>query len=194
MFMECITNSGKKIEFVMSEYNTTRLVDIPDQVKIEKLSGLLKITGPLGYIYLNIAKMDPKGQIAYKQKDNKFYINAALPALAGLWYGKLNSIFHGVTRGHSMSLTLRGIGYRARVEGQNIYLKVGTSHDTLYRVPKGIMVYSADPVTLILFGVDANQVNQVGASLVHLRKPSAYQIKGIYKTNGVYRRKAGKRK
>ena len=46
----------------------------------------------------------------------------------------------------------------------------------------------------ILFGIDASQVNQVAASLIHLRKPSAYQSKGIYKTNSVYPRKAGKRK
>jgi len=192
--MECIANSSKKIEFVMSEYNITRFVDIPNQVKVEQSFGLLKITGPLGYISLNLVKMDPKGQVAYKQESNKLYINAASSALAGLWCGRLNSIFYGVTRGHSTSLTLRGIGYRARVDGQNIYLKVGTSHDTLYRIPEGIRVYSPDPVTLILFGVDASQVNQVGASIVHLRKPSAYQIKGIYKSNGIYRRKAGKRK
>lgn len=194
MSMECITNSSKNVEFVMSKYNITRSIDIPNQVRVEQSPGLLTITGPLGYINLNLSKMDPKGQIAYKQENNQLHINSASPALTGLWCGRFNSIFYGVTRGHSVSLTLRGIGYRARVEGQDIYLKVGTSHDTLYRVPEGIRVYSPDPVTLILFGVDASQVNQVGASLVHLRKPSAYQLKGIYKTNGIYRRKAGKRK
>jgi large subunit ribosomal protein L6 len=62
------------------------------------------------------------------------------------------------------------------------------------RVPDGIRVYAPDPTTLIVFGVDANQVHQVGASLIHIRRPSAYQAKGIYKTRGVYRRQAGKRK
>ena len=55
-------------------------------------------------------------------------------------------------------------------------------------------VYAPDTVTLILFGIDANQVTQVAAALIHLRKPSSYQSKGIYNTHGVYRRKAGKRK
>lgn len=194
MFMEWVTNPGKNINFVMSEYTTTRFIEVPDQVKIEKSPGSIVISGPLGYINLDLVKMDPKAQIAWKQENNKVFINSASSALTGLWYGRLNSIFYGLTRGHSMSLTLRGIGYRARVDGQNIYLKVGTSHDILYCVPAGIRVYSPDPVTLILFGVDINQVSQVGASLVHLRKPSTYQVKGIYKSDGIYRRKAGKRK
>ena len=178
----------------MSRHGNTRVIDIPNQVKLESTSGFMKILGPLGSISLNLSQLDPKAKVAWKYNDTSLFINAASPALAGLWYGKINSLFHGVTRGHSTSLTLRGIGYRVRVEGQNIYLKLGLSHDILYCIPKNVQVYAPDPVTLILFGIDANQVTQVAASLVHLRKPSSYQSKGIYKTHGIYRRKAGKRK
>lgn len=178
----------------MSGNGNKRIIEIPKQVRIKSSPGVLTISGPLGYVTLNLIKIDLKARVAWKQENNTLSIYAASSALAGLWSGRLKSIFHGVTRGHSVSLTLRGIGYRVRVEQQNIYLKVGTSHDTLYRVPEGIRVYSPDPTTLILFGVDASQVNQVGASLIHLRKPSAYQVKGIYKSNGNYPRKAGKRK
>ena len=178
----------------MSRHDNTRIIDIPNQVQVESRPGFMKISGPLGSILINLAKLDPKANIAWKYNDISLFINAASTALAGLWYGKINSLFHGVTRGHSMSLTLRGIGYRVRVEGQNVYLKVGLSHDILYRVPESVQVYAPDSVTLILFGIDSSQVNQVAASLIHLRKPSVYQSKGIYKTNGMYRRKAGKRK
>jgi large subunit ribosomal protein L6 len=192
--MECFTNSGKNLNPIMSRHDNTRIIDIPDQVQVKSKPGFMKVSGPLGSILINLAQLDPKAKIAWKYNDTSLFINAASPALAGLWYGKISSLFHGVTRGHSASLTLRGIGYRTRVEGQNVYLKLGLSHDILYRIPEGVQVYAPDPVTLILFGIDASQVNQVAASLIHLRKPSAYQSKGIYKTNSVYPRKAGKRK
>jgi large subunit ribosomal protein L6 len=178
----------------MSRHGNTRIINIPNQVKVESKPGFMKILGPLGSISLNLSQLDPKARIAWKYNDTSLFINAASPALAGLWHGKISSLFYGVTRGHSASLTLKGIGYRVRVEGQNIYLKLGLSHDILYRIPESVQVYAPDAVTLILFGTDANQVNQVAASLIHLRKPSSYQSKGIYNTHGVYRRKAGKRK
>jgi large subunit ribosomal protein L6 len=178
----------------MSRHGNTRVIDIPNQVKVESTPGLMKILGPLGSISLNLSQLDPKAQIAWKYNDTSLFINAVSPALAGLWYGKISSLFRGITRGHTASLTLRGIGYRVRVEGQHVYLKVGLSHDILYKIPESVQVYAPDTVTLILFGIDANQVTQVAAALIHLRKPSSYQSKGIYNTHKIYRRKAGKRK
>ena len=178
----------------MSRHTTLRHVSIPETVSITSTPGYMTISGPLGCVSLDLAHMDPHAQVAWRVHDMVLSIYAHTPSLTGLWQGRMSSLFHGVTRGHSLSLTLRGIGYRARLDGQDIDLKVGTSHDTMYRVPDGIRVYAPDPTTLIVFGVDANQVHQVGASLIHIRRPSAYQAKGIYKTRGVYRRKAGKRK
>jgi large subunit ribosomal protein L6 len=192
--MECFTVTSKKLNSVMSRHDNKRIINIPNQVQVESTPGFMKISGPLGSILINLKLLDPKAQVAWKYNNTSLFINAASAELAGFWYGRLNSIFHGVTRGHSTSLTLRGIGYRVRVEGQNVYLKVGLSHDILYRIPNGVQVYAPDPITLILFGIDASQVNQVAASIIHLRKPSAYQSKGIYKTHGIYHRKAGKRK
>ena len=178
----------------MSRHGNTRVIDIPNQVKVESAPGFMRILGPLGSILLNLSQLDPKAKIAWRYNETSLFINAASPALAGLWYGRIISLFHGVTRGHTSSLTLRGIGYRVRVEGQNVYLKVGLSHDILYKIPESVQVYAPDTVTLILFGIDANQVTQVAAALIQLRKPSSYQSKGIYNTHAVYRRKAGKRK
>jgi len=178
----------------MSRHGNTRVIDIPNQVTVESTPGFMKILGPLGSISLNLSQLDPKAQIAWKYSNTSLYINAVSPALAGFWYGRINSLFRGVTRGHTASLTLKGIGYRVRVEGQNVYLKVGLSHDILYKIPESVQVYAPSTTTLVLFGIDANQVSQVAAALIHLRKPSSYQSKGIYNTHGVYRRKAGKRK
>jgi large subunit ribosomal protein L6 len=178
----------------MSRHTNHRTIEIPSQVKVKDTPGIMTISGPLGTISFDLKQLDPKAKIAWKYSNTSLFIYAASSSLAGLWEGRLNSLFKGVTRGHSVSLTLKGIGYRVRVNKQKVYLKVGLSHDILYCIPLGVQVYAPDPTTLVLFGIDANQVNQVAASIIHMRKPSAYQSKGIYKTHGVYQRKAGKRK
>jgi large subunit ribosomal protein L6 len=154
----------------------------------------LHLEGPLGRVNLDLSAMDPHGNLSIKVSNTSVHIHAAYPSLAGLWQGRLSSLIEGVTNGHVVSLILRGIGYRAKVDGQYVYLKLGTSHDTLFIVPEGIRVFAKEPTQLILFGVDRAHVCQVAASLQALRPPSSYQAKGIYLADQIIRRKAGKRK
>jgi len=179
----------------MARTTSTYQLHVPQHVTFQSQDGGWTFHGPLGSINVDIAHMDPHGCIAWKYTHNTLTITGITPALVGLWRGRLASIMHGITRGHSVMLYLRGIGYRAHVVDTCLYLKVGTSHDIMYRLPSGIRVYTPDPTCIVLFGVDRGQLTQIAASLTHLRPPSAYQSKGIYYAHGVhYRRKTGKRK
>lgn len=179
----------------MARTTSTYSLCLPSHVTFESHHGVWTFHGPLGSLQLDIAHMDPHGSIAWQYTEHTLTITGTTPALVGLWRGRLASILHGITRGHSVMLYLRGIGYRAYVRDASLYLKVGTSHDIMYHLPHGIRVYTPDPTCIVLFGVDRGQITQIAASLTHLRPPSAYQSKGIYYAHGVqYRCKTGKRK
>lgn len=177
----------------MSRHTCYRSIPIPDTVRITATNGTLHFQGPLGQVSLDVARMDPQATVAYRIQDS-LDIVAAHPRLAGLWAGRCHSLIHGITRGYSVTLVVKGIGYRVRVHNSDVYFKLGLSHDIVYRVPQGISVYTPDASTLVVFGVDPAHINQVAAHMVALRPPSTYQIRGIYRLNRVYPRKAGKRK
>lgn len=177
----------------MSRHTCYRSIPIPDTVRITTTNGTLHFQGPLGQVSLDVARMDPQAKVAYRVQDS-LDIVAAHPRLAGLWAGRCHSLIHGITRGYSVTLGVKGIGYRVRVQERDVYFKLGLSHDIVYRVPPGISVYTPDASTLVIFGVDSAHIHQVAAHMVALRPPSAYQTRGIYRLNRVYSRKAGKRK
>ncbi len=77
----------------MSRHGNTRVIDIPNQVKVESAPGFMRILGPLGSILLNLSQLDPKAKIAWRYNETSLFINAASPALAGLWYGRIISLF-----------------------------------------------------------------------------------------------------
>lgn len=150
--------------------------------------------GPLGQCTLDIASMDPEATLALEIRDTTLEVCGASHALVGFWRGRLTALVRGVTRGHVVSLELRGIGYRGRVHEGCLYLKLGLSHDVLYRIPHGIQVYMPTSTTMVLIGVDPAHVHQVAATLQACRPPSPYQHKGIYISGVRVSRKVGKRK
>ena len=177
----------------MSRHTCYRSIHIPETVRILYRNGEFHLQGPLGRVSLDVAHMDPQAQVAWSLKDTLDHC-AAHPRLAGLWAGRFKSLLYGITRGYSITLLVKGIGYRVRIQKNTVYFKLGISHDIVYQVPMGLYVYTPDASRLVLFGVDPAHLNQVAAHIIALRPPSAYQTRGIYRQHGVYPLKAGKRK
>nr|ATZ81777.1 50S ribosomal protein L6 [Picochlorum sp. 'soloecismus'] len=177
----------------MSRHTCYRSIHIPDTVHISYTNGEFHLQGPLGGVSLDIAHMDPKAMVAWRLRTS-LEIYAAHPRLAGLWAGRFQSLIHGVIRGYSVTLMVKGIGYRVRIHRNDVYFKLGISHDIIYRIPKGLCGYTPDASTLVLFGVDPAHMNQVAAHIIALRPPSVYQTRGLYRHHRVYPLKVGKRK
>lgn len=78
--------------------------------------------------------------------------------------------------------------------GETLHLKVGKSHDSLYRVSNSICVFSPDPTRIFLFGVDKNQVTQAAAKIRQIRPPDGYKGKGLRLINEIVALKQGKHK
>ncbi len=100
----------------------------------------------------------------------------------------------GVSEGFSKSLELVGVGYRAQMQGSDVKLALGFSHDVIYKAPQGISLASSKPTEVVITGADKQAVGQVAAEIRKYRPPEPYKGKGIRYVGEYVRRKEGKKK
>jgi len=104
------------------------------------------------------------------------------------------NLIAGVTKGFEERLEISGVGYRAAVQGKNLQLALGYSHDVIYPIPDGISIATPRPVEIVITGTDRQQVGQVAAEIRKFRPPEPYKGKGIkYAAERIFR-KEGKKK
>jgi large subunit ribosomal protein L6 len=104
------------------------------------------------------------------------------------------NMIKGVTQGYSRSLEISGVGYRAAVQGSQLQLQLGYSHDVNYPIPKGIAITTPKPTEIVVAGVDKQQVGQVAAEIRAFRVPEPYKGKGVKYAGEYIFRKEGKKK
>jgi large subunit ribosomal protein L6 len=122
-----------------------------------------------------------------RRKEGKQY-----RAFHGLYRSLLSNMVHGVTERWEKVLLVKGLGYRARLQGKTLILDLGYSNPVEYPLPDGIEAELPNPNEIILRGIDKQEVGQVAAEIRALRKPNVYSGKGIrYKDEQVLH-KAGK--
>jgi len=115
-------------------------------------------------------------------------------AMWGLSRTLVNNLVVGVTEGFTSKLEIQGVGYRAAVQGKNLNLQLGFSHDVVYPIPAGIAITAEKPTMLTVTGIDKQLVGQVAAEIRAYRKPEPYKGKGVRYAGEYVRRKEGKKK
>ncbi len=104
------------------------------------------------------------------------------------------NLIAGVSKGFEQRLEINGVGYRAAVQGKNLQLALGYSHDVVYPIPDGITIATPRPVEIVITGIDRQKVGQVAAEIREYRPPEPYKGKGIkYAAERIFR-KEGKKK
>lgn len=112
----------------------------------------------------------------------------------GMTRSMVENLTIGVTTGFKKEMELVGVGYRAAMQGKDVKLSVGYSHDVVFEVPAGITVTTPKPTEIVIEGIDAQSVGQVAANIREWRSPEPYKGKGIrYKGEFIFR-KEGKKK
>ncbi|WP_419895757.1 50S ribosomal protein L6 [Roseomonas sp. USHLN139] len=106
----------------------------------------------------------------------------------------INGMCVGVSTGFSKSMEITGTGYRAAVQGSDLVLNLGFSHEIRYPVPAGIKITCERPTAIKVEGVDKQKVGQVAAEIRGYRGPEPYKGKGVRYTDEVILRKEGKKK
>jgi len=104
------------------------------------------------------------------------------------------NLIAGVTKGFEERLEINGVGYRAAVQGKNLQLALGYSHDVVYPIPEGITIATPRPVEIVISGIDRQKVGQVAAEIRDYRPPEPYKGKGIKYAGERIFRKEGKKK
>ncbi len=106
----------------------------------------------------------------------------------------IENIFRGVKDGFERKLEINGVGYRASLQGKNLQLALGFSHDVVYEPPQGITIAVPKPTEIIVAGIDKQQVGQVAAEIREFRGPEPYKGKGVKYAEERIVRKEGKKK
>jgi large subunit ribosomal protein L6 len=112
----------------------------------------------------------------------------------GMSRTQIDNIIHGLSNGFTRTLEINGVGYRAAMQGKNLQLSLGYSHEVVYEVPEGITVATPKPTEITVSGTDKQQVGQVCAEIRAYRSPEPYKGKGIKYAEEKIVRKEGKKK
>jgi len=112
----------------------------------------------------------------------------------GLSRTLVNNLVVGVTQGFTQKLEVNGVGYRAAVQGKNLQLQLGFSHDIAYPIPAGISIVCEKPTSIAISGIDKQLVGQVAAEIRSYRPPEPYKGKGVKYAEEYILRKEGKKK
>ena len=100
----------------------------------------------------------------------------------------------GVTKGFERKLEITGVGYRAALQGKNLQIALGYSHDVIYPIPEGIAIATPKPTEIVITGIDKQKVGQVAAEIRAFRPPEPYKGKGVKYAGEYIFRKEGKKK
>ncbi len=112
----------------------------------------------------------------------------------GMTRTMIRNIVQGVKNGFERKLEINGVGYRAAMQGKNLQLSLGYSHEVVYQTPDGITIATPKPTEIVISGIDKQQVGQVAAEIREYRRPEPYKGKGIKYAEEVIVRKEGKKK
>jgi large subunit ribosomal protein L6 len=169
-------------------------VAIPSGVTANVEGQTVKVKGPKGALQVVLhgdvsATMD-KGSI----KVDPRYPTKRSRAMWGTYRAQIANLMTGVTKGFEQRLEITGVGYRAAVQGKNLQLALGYSHEVLYPIPEGIAITTPKPTEIVVAGIDRQKVGQVAAEIRDYRPPEPYKGKGIKYANEFIFRKEGKKK
>ena len=106
----------------------------------------------------------------------------------------INNLVVGVSAGFEKKLQIQGVGYRAAMQGKDLKLSLGFSHEVVFQTPKGITIAAPTQTEVTVTGIDKQQVGQVAADIRGWRPPEPYKGKGVRYVGEYIARKEGKKK
>ena len=112
----------------------------------------------------------------------------------GMSRSMVANLVTGVSAGFKKELEIQGVGYRANMQGKDLKLALGYSHDVNFITPEGVTISSPKQTEITVEGIDQQQVGQVAANIREWRRPEPYKGKGIRYKGEVVFRKEGKKK
>jgi len=130
------------------------------------------------------------GEIAVQPRDD----SKTARSKWGMSRSMIVNILDGVTKGFEKRLEITGVGYRAAMQGKDLQLSLGFSHEVVYQTPEGVAISVPKPTEIVVSGIDPQKVGQVAAEIREYRPPEPYKGKGVKYAGEKIVRKEGKKK
>jgi large subunit ribosomal protein L6 len=171
-----------------------KAVPLPSGVTAAVEGQTVKVKGPKGALQVvlhddivakvegNSVKLDPR--LDTKRARAQWGTSRTLVA----------NLVAGVTKGFEQRLEISGVGFRAAVQGKNLQMQLGFSHDVVFPIPEGVTVATPKPTEIVVSGLDKQKVGQAAAEIRAFRPPEPYKGKGVKYAEEFVFRKEGKKK
>jgi large subunit ribosomal protein L6 len=169
-------------------------VPLPQGVSISVVDGILTAKGKLGELTMPVSD-----RVEAKVEDGRLAViprnkEAASRMMWGTTRANVANMVEGVSKGYAKVLEITGTGFRASVQGSNLVMNLGFSHDVVFAIPDGIKISCEKPTLIKVEGIDKRLVGQVCAEIRAFRPPEPYKGKGVKFEGEAIRRKEGKKK
>lgn len=172
----------------------SKAVAVPDGVNASIDGQQVSVKGPKGELSVSlvddvsVAMTDEGIKVDPREETKRAH------AMWGMQRTLVSNIMTGVSEGFSKTLEISGVGYRAQLQGKNLQLQLGLSHDVVYPAPEGITIECPTQTQIVISGIDKQKVGQVAAEIRAFRPPEPYKGKGIRHQDEYIFRKEGKKK
>ena len=169
-------------------------IEIPSGVDVALAGRVLTAKGKLGTLSLELseeitASVDGRRVVVTPNSTER-----RARMMWGTTRALVANMVRGVSVGYARTMEITGTGYRAQVQGKNLLLNLGYSHEIAYPVPEGIRIACEKPTSVRVEGLDKRLVGQVAAEIRGFRPPEPYKGKGVKYEAEQIRRKEGKKK
>ena len=169
-------------------------VPVPSGVTANVEGQTVKMKGPKGALQFVVPE-----EVSVKLEDGNVQVDPRneskrARSMWGTSRTLVANLVTGVTKGFERKLEITGVGYRAAVQGKNLQLALGYSHDVIFPIPEGIQVATPKPTEITITGIDSQKVGQVAAEIRGFRPPEPYKGKGVKYAGEYIFRKEGKKK
>ena len=169
-------------------------VTVPSGVEITLADEAINVKGANGQLDFIL-----NGDVKINHEDGQLNFEPAndskqAKAMSGTVRSIVNNMVDGVSKGFERKLTVIGVGYRAKAQGDKLNLTLGFSHPVVYNIPDGISIDTPTQTEIVIKGADKQIVGQVAAEIRSYRPPEPYKGKGVrYSDERVIRKQAKKK-
>ena len=167
-------------------------ISIPAGVDVTINDNVVTVKGPKGTLTREFSSsmIIEKGDgVITVSRPNDLKVNKSLH---GLTRTLISNMVDGVTVGYKKTLAISGVGYRAQMQGKNLVMNLGYSHQVIVEPVEGITIEVPDPNSVVISGADKQLVGQFAANVRMKRPPEPYKGAGIRYADEVIKRKEGK--
>jgi len=167
-------------------------IAVPAGVKVQVSDGQVRVEGPKGVLERRLrpevgVAVEAGRVVVTRRNDSR-----QARSLHGLARVLIDNMVQGVSKGFTRVLEISGVGYRAEVRGNRVFLTLGYSHPIAFQLPPGVAAKVERQVVITFESADRELLGQVAAAVRKLRPPEPYKAKGVKYAEERIRRKAGK--